>query len=143
MADLLCPLFMKVTVQGAEPISWQGGWAVPVPKKHPPCFFKNYRAILLGEVVAKHHHSFLRALVAKVVKDFAGPNIMGGLPGRGADLASLATRTALELLKAQGKRLFFPNHPVVLGPRFEETVPSVPPPSSRCPLPPPCLCPPH
>ena len=47
----------------------------------------------------------------------------------------------------QGIDMFFPNHPVVLGPRFEETAPRVTltpppaaPPSSLLPSSHPCLC---
>eukprot|EP00959_Pyramimonas_sp_CCMP1952_P216011 4518165-Pyramimonas_sp.AAC.1 len=39
MANLLCPLFINVTVQGTEPISWKGGWAGgPCPQTAPSVF---------------------------------------------------------------------------------------------------------
>ena len=90
------------------------------------------------------------------------PGLRGGASARGAS-SSLPPRpvdVSSTPPRSSTNRVFFPNHPVAWGPRFEGTAPrvsflplpsssSAPPPSSS-PLPllilpplPPCLCPPH
>ncbi|CAK0879534.1 unnamed protein product, partial [Prorocentrum cordatum] len=103
-ATLLHPLFTKVATAVREPLSFKGGDLVAIPKgKGDPRYLLAYREILLNNVLGKHRHKYLRAMLNATLA-IALENIqVGGRPKRGADMAVLAARLFTERSQAQGK----------------------------------------
>ncbi|CAK0868140.1 unnamed protein product, partial [Prorocentrum cordatum] len=103
-AALLHPLFTKVATTVREPLSFKGGDLVAIPKgKGDPRYLLAYREILLNNVLGKHHHKYLRAMLNTTLAVALEDIQVGGRPKRGADMAALAARLFTERSQAQGK----------------------------------------
>ncbi|CAK0788493.1 unnamed protein product, partial [Prorocentrum cordatum] len=68
-----------------------------------PLFTKVATTILLNNVLGKHHHKYLRAMLNTTLAIALEDIQVGGQPKRGADMAVLAARLFTERSQAQGK----------------------------------------
>eukprot|EP00959_Pyramimonas_sp_CCMP1952_P106065 2217641-Pyramimonas_sp.AAC.1 len=92
------PLFAE------EPLALEGGQAVPVYKAGPgSAIDTDYRQILLGSHVIKHHHAFLRSMLPRVAERLIGEVQLGGLEKKGTEHAIVLTQGFISTCRMQRK----------------------------------------
>ena len=110
LSDYLAPLFLKVGVYMAEPVQWKGGVLFEIFKgKGAMDDPTSYRGILVSSHVAKAVHNAYRQPTMEQFRQHASPMQLGGLPGKGVDMASHGIRAFFQIAKARGESaaLFF------------------------------------
>eukprot|EP00959_Pyramimonas_sp_CCMP1952_P158329 3311184-Pyramimonas_sp.AAC.1 len=101
-ARMLLPLLAKVQLTCREPLAWKGGVAHDLFKKGDPRMLSNFREILLGVHVCKHHHKFLRRKIVEVASALLDIDQHGGRAGRGTASASLQVRVFQDFAHSKG-----------------------------------------
>ena len=110
LSDYLAPLFLKVGVYMAEPVQWKGGILYEIFKgKGHMDDPTSYRGILVSSHIAKAVHNAYRQPTMEQFRHHASPMQLGGLPGKGVDMASHGIRAFFQIAKARGESaaLFF------------------------------------
>eukprot|EP00959_Pyramimonas_sp_CCMP1952_P177115 3702134-Pyramimonas_sp.AAC.1 len=86
-----------------EPLALKGGQAVPVYKTGPGSVIDaDYRQILLGSHVIKHHNAFLRSMLYRLTEGLIGEVQLGGLKKKGTEHAILLTQSFISTCRMQG-----------------------------------------
>eukprot|EP00959_Pyramimonas_sp_CCMP1952_P308931 6465079-Pyramimonas_sp.AAC.1 len=93
-----------MSVFSEEPLALKGGQDVPVYKTGPGSVIDtDYRQILLGSLVIKHHHAFLRSMLPRVADGLLGEVQLGGLKKKGTEHAILLTQSFISTCRIQRK----------------------------------------
>ena len=101
--DHLHPLLCKMQWQVREPMMHKGVQAAHIWKgKGMMCYSESYRSISLCSIVVKHHHSFLRSRLRDLITAITLANQVGGVRGRGTDMATHVVRSRIDLTRQRG-----------------------------------------
>ena len=70
-ARLLHPLFLKAAATRTEPIQWQGGNLIPIPKPSSTADPATHRGILVSDHIGKTFHRITRRLLGETFGHYA------------------------------------------------------------------------
>ncbi|CAE7219920.1 Pol, partial [Symbiodinium sp. CCMP2456] len=105
-AQLLYPLFLKVSLSLQEPTPWRGGHLMCLAKRASALFdCEAFRSILLASIPAKLLHRIWRSRLAPHLEAVRGDLQAGQLPGIGVDSVALAVKTYQGWAKGQRLKL--------------------------------------
>ena len=80
-------LMSKTMAHCKEPLTWKGGFLIPLFKKGPPADPKSYRSIFASDVIAKLYHGWVRSHILQSWQQALTYLQFGGRPKCGTDNA--------------------------------------------------------
>ena len=95
-------LFLKMLIQGQEPIQYKGGPMTLIHKSGSTQMIQNFRGILLLPSLAKRMHAVLRRQLLPHLHQRRPEGQIGGFPHQQVAFGSQTTRTASLLFDARG-----------------------------------------